>query len=361
MASEEEGFIVQSGRSYVFQVWVWEKDAVLGDFMGGIQRVVNESNGWGVGTYDAESAGYLNDGSLRAMDFICAGCGEVIAGDYTVTYEIRRTPLADLHAKSLRLVDPEPAPGSTDPNVCVTVENIGVADAGPFMTGVAINTTLVPGAVASLPGLAAGGTQESCIHTTFADTGAQQLDLIADVNHAVPESDETNNVVGQAIARAVPAPPAAAGPGAAQTEGPTNSGIVGPKSGVPGSGPVPSPAPGQADLLVSAIKINGQVPDGKNDCKDGKNLVSVIVKNAGAGKAASFAVRLDVEDVDGEPEVQSVNGLDAGKEREVRFENVRLKKGERQLTATVDPKKSVVESSEENNEQQVSARCSDAA
>ena len=41
---------------------------------------------------------------------------------------------------------------------------------------------------------------------------------------------------------------------------------------------MPSPSASQADLTVGAIKINGQVPDGKDDCKDGKNTVTVVVK-----------------------------------------------------------------------------------
>jgi hypothetical protein len=358
MVSEDEGLIVQSGRNYVFQVWVWEKDVEGGDFMGGIQRVVNESNGWGVGSYDAESAGLMPDGSLRVMDFICPGCGEVIAGDYTVTYEIHRTPLADLHAKSVRFVDPEPAPDSTDPNVCLTVENVGVAAAGPFTIGTAVDTAPLADGLGSLPGLAAGGTQESCVHATLPSSGAHQLDMIADVNHSVPESDETNNITGQSFARAVPQGPTGTGP--AQANGPTNSGIVAPKPSAPVLNAAPSPSPTQADLIVSAIKVNGQVPDGKNDCKDGKSSVSVVVKNAGAGKAERSTVRLTVDDADGDADEQSVNGLEAGKEREVRFENVRLKKGERQLTAIVDAKSSVGESNEENNEQKVTARCTDA-
>ena len=42
-----------------------------------------------------------------------------------------------------------------------------------------------------------------------------------------------------------------------------------------------------------------------------------------------------------------------GKEREVRFDDVRSKKGERKLTATVDPENAVAESNEDNNELKV--------
>ena len=52
---------------------------------------------------------------------------------------------------------------------------------------------------------------------------------------------------------------------------------------------------GQPDLVVSAVRVNGRVPDGKDDCKDGKNDVAVVVKNWGTTNAEKFAVRLAVD------------------------------------------------------------------
>jgi subtilase family serine protease len=105
--------------------------------------------------------------------------------------------------------------------------------------------------------------------------------------------------------------------------------------------------------------VNGRAPDGKDDCTDGKNDVTVVVKNAGAADAESFVVRLDVDDDQGGAEEKSVSGLDAGKEREVHFDDVGLKKGERKLAVTVDAKSSVAESDEGNNQRTVTARCTD--
>lgn len=85
----------------------------------------------------------------------------------------------------------------------------------------------------------------------------------------------------------------------------------------------------------------------------------MVVKNSGPSKAGSFVVRLEAGEAASDADDQSVNGLDPGKEREIRFEDVRLKKGDRQITATVDAKGSVAESNESNNQQTVSARCSD--
>jgi hypothetical protein len=60
---------------------------------------------------------------------------------------------------------------------------------------------------------------------------------------------------------------------------------------------------------VSAIRINSQTPDGKNDCETGKNDVAVLVKNGGGTSAGSFAVQLAVDGSDVARE--SVAKLDA--------------------------------------------------
>ena len=99
------------------------------------------------------------------------------------------------------------------------------------------------------------------------------------------------------------------------------------------------------------------MPDGKDDCKEGRNDVTVLVKNEGAASADGFAVRLLVDDDQAEAEEKTVSGLDAGKEQEVRFDDVRLRKGERTLTVATDAKNAVSESKEDNNERKVTATC----
>jgi subtilase family serine protease len=66
-------------------------------------------------------------------------------------------------------------------------------------------------------------------------------------------------------------------------------------------------------------------------------------------------VRLDADGDEAGDE--SVDGLEAGKEREVRFGDVRLKKGEHKLSATLDQKHVVAESNDENNERTAAATC----
>jgi subtilase family serine protease len=123
--------------------------------------------------------------------------------------------------------------------------------------------------------------------------------------------------------------------------------------------PMPSPTPDTAlPDLTGAIKVNGQEPDGKDDCKSGKNTVTVVVKNGGTADAGSIVVRLTVGGLNEKPE-QTVKGLAAGQEREVRFENVRLKKGEHLISASLDAKGEVAESNEDNNEPKATARCKD--
>ena len=57
--------------------------------------------------------------------------------------------------------------------------------------------------------------------------------------------------------------------------------------------------------------------------------------------------------------LRTVSSLDPGKETNVEFNRVELKKGQRQLTAAVDPHKLIAESSEDNNELKISVRCKD--
>lgn len=105
----------------------------------------------------------------------------------------------------------------------------------------------------------------------------------------------------------------------------------------------------QADLTIGAIKMNGQIPDDKDDCRDGKN--------AGTAEADDVAVRLAADGA--EAGTQAVKGLEAGKEREVRFEGVRLKKGEHTLTATL--KATGAKADADQGELKVTVHCKDAA
>lgn len=110
----------------------------------------------------------------------------------------------------------------------------------------------------------------------------------------------------------------------------------------------------QADLMIREIRINGQVPDGKDDCTVGKNTVSVVVRNAGPGDAGAFNVRLIV-DVEARDEM--IDGLGAGQEREVRFDGVALKKGAHIFKAVVGLDPAGTDPNRRNDELKIAVVC----
>jgi subtilase family serine protease len=67
-------------------------------------------------------------------------------------------------------------------------------------------------------------------------------------------------------------------------------------------------------------------------------------------------VRLVVDD---EATEKSVASLDAGKETTVRFDDLRLTKGEHRLAARVDATKAISEANEGNNELKVAVTCNE--
>jgi subtilase family serine protease len=163
-------------------------------------------------------------------------------------------------------------------------------------------------------------------------SGQHKLAAVVDEPRALTEYNETNNVLEVAY---TVTPPAAS--------------------------PVPTSAPSTArpNLIGTAITVNGRVPDGKDDCKDGKNAVSIRVKNIGAAEAGSFVVRLDVGGAPAVSAEQTVQKLAAGQEQEVRFSGVRFNQGEHLLYATVDDRGTVTESDESNNVVVANATCKD--
>jgi subtilase family serine protease len=84
--------------------------------------------------------------------------------------------------------------------------------------------------------------------------------------------------------------------------------------------------------------------------------VTVVVKNAGTGDAARFTARFSV---DGEDVDKTVDRLDSGQERELRFDGVQMKKGKHTLKAVANAEHAIAESREDNNELKVTATCKD--
>jgi subtilase family serine protease len=254
-------------------------------------------------------------------------------------------------------------PGDRDDLVCFTVQNRGVKSSAPFRVTIGIEgaTPLVPDIGAA--GLGAGETREQCTGGRLPDSGLHRLSVVVDGADTVPEMDERNNDLAVGLDR-TPAGQTRApgGPGVATTDtGDSTQSGGGPTIAGPATAPTGSTIgirSTQPDLTVDAVRVNGQVPDGKSDCKDGKNTVSVVVKNAGMARAGSFTVRLEVDG--GQAIEMDVPGLEATQEHEARFDDVRLKKGEHRLTVTVDSKNTVAEANEDNNVRTVTATCQNA-
>jgi subtilase family serine protease len=193
-----------------------------------------------------------------------------------------------------------------------------------------------------MPALGVGQTTQRCVSRSNLPPGQHMLSFIVDEARAIGEMNEHNNVYEHRI----PAlQSTAAGP----------QPLVGPAVANPSA---PAPTAAQADLAVKAVRVRGEEAGGPSDCDPGKNDVTVIVKNEGTGASGSFVVRVHMDDDDDEVE-EVVAALDPGKELELRFDDVRLKKGERKLTATADAKKAIAESDEDNNELRATVRCQD--
>ena len=320
--SRELGFPVFPGRQYAvrFEMEEWDETsdtpASLDDHMGYVTHLLDDGeHGLGVGTHTRRSV--RGDG--------------VSPGDFVVTYEIRRVPLPDLVPVSIKVDD---LPGSAKKQVCMTIVNRGDVLAGPFVVNLSVDGKVPADGLYTVGVLGAGLDYLTCVVTTLPTSGQFELAAVVDKARAVNEYNEANNVHRQTFTATSSSSSSSSSTSTSQGQG-----------------------QGQADLVVSAIRVRDQVPDGKDDCKDGKNPVVVVVKNGGTGKAEQLAVRLKVDG--GEAVEETVDSLEAGQERQVRFDEVRLKKGEHTLTATVAAKSAVAEANEDDNDLKVTARCQD--
>jgi hypothetical protein len=308
----DSGYPLTSYQRYTVSVHLWEKDPLgAWDDLGDLEIEVNKENGWGIGAYP------------------------VWSGDnYQIGLEIIPSPLPDLQVSNIKILD---LPGSAKKLVCMGIQNIGGVDAGSFevvLDVVPSDGGALTSANAFAGGLRARDGGEMCVETALPAAGEHELRAAANPVAVIREFNHLNNFFKQPYT----APKASSAPT-----------------------PTPSPAQAQAraDLSVSAIRVDGHVPDGNDDCKDGRNAVAVVVKNGGAADAGDFAVQLVVDGDSGAAKEEPVADLATGQEREVRFDDIRLKKGEHTLTALADGKGAVAESKEDNNEKKVTANCKD--
>jgi hypothetical protein len=321
-SSVDGGYPVRKGHTYGVKVAMWELDTFSdNDLMGERQIVLTEANGWGTtqGTFDLQSV-----------------MGDRF-GDFKVHFEIRSVDLPDLKPVAIKTTD---QPGTDKQRVCMTVHNAGLRTAGAFQVALRIDGDIPNDAVATIPQLARDGYTDGCIQTRLPTSGKHTLSMLIDAPNRVLELNETNNVSEQAYT----APAKQTSASSDQPDSTTDAALP--------------------DLTVRAIKVNDQVPDGKRDCKDGKNDIAVVVKNVGDGDAESFTVRLVLDDDQDHVQEQTAGaGLDAGKESSVTFRGVRLRKGTHNLTATASASTDISESDSESNQAhnalKVTVRCSD--
>ena len=313
--SVELGYSLYRGHVYGLGFEMREHDDLTeNEDMGERRIVLTAENGWAIGTH-----------SLRSSR-------NGVQGDFTIDFEVRPVSLPDLRPVNITV---DNLPNSPKQHVCAPVQNVGTGEAGPFLVSFYADGVALPGGEPVLPRLASADSSVLCIDTQLA-AGPHQLRAVVDGPDRVVEFNETNNVIEQTYTA------------------PAQAGSATPEQTSTGK-PAATTGAAQADLTVSAIKVNGQVPDGKDDCKDGKNVVAVVVKNGGAAKADAVAVRLAVDGA--EVGAQSVASLEPGKEREVRFADVSLKKGTHALTAVADPTKVITEANADNNELKVTVAC----
>lgn len=234
--SEGAGYPVFSGAPYLFRLDLWELDwGGSLEFMGSVILMLREEDGWGVGTYEVR--GLFERG------------GKYFVTDYEAWIEIRRTPLPDLVPTAIRVVEVVGVSGIG--KICMSVVNAGWEPAGPSSLTLAVDKADHRIGTVNVGGLGIGETKEGCVIPPLSVdlSGLHGLFAIADEAGAVPELDELNNEFFRVIDRR------------------------------PTPTPTATPIPALADLTVSAIRVRGREPDGKDDCKDGKNDIAVVVKN----------------------------------------------------------------------------------
>jgi len=286
------------------------------DYMGTAEMLIDEGNNWGIGSHSL----------LGSKDY---------GADFSIDFEIRQPDLPDLtplHAIPRRLDDGRYV-------ICASAVNRGEAAAGPFSMMLYLDRATI--GTYDVVGLAPSEFVDHCFLIDDPTFGTKESATRVVVNpvtgpggeRALGESDFANNIQDETFpafrALTGQAPAASTAPGIITDPGPAG-GTTGP-----------------IDLRPTAIRVRGSDASGNNDCDPGANTVTVEVQNRGSAAVGSFTVRLAV---DSNPAGEvTVDGLQAGQERQAIFNGVSLKKGSHELTARVDSKSGVAETDEDNN------------
>jgi subtilase family serine protease len=280
--------------------------------------------------------------------------GKPEGGDFKIYFEIRPVALPDLQPLTIATYD---LVGTSKKLACTQVFNAGKADAGPFNAVLELDGTYLPYSATTAGKLDARMVADLCSEVEMPTNGQHTLRAVIDNTGNVVEINETNNTHEQEYTGAPSEP---SGSTTAPEASPESTPTPSPKAS-PTATPPSRPSEGKPDLTVTSIKLNGQVPDGKADCKDGKNTLAVRVKNSGEADAGTFTVWVSETTADVELGKREVAGLKAGQEQELRFEDVKLKKGPHTIAALADLNNRVSEQDENNNQLEIGASCSGGA
>jgi hypothetical protein len=321
------GVPVYRGQRYRLIIIGQDQDTVPGfdDFMGRVDRIISEGDNWIAPPHTQRAI----------MDDSGKGQGE--PGKFSVEYEIRRIPLPDLEPTAIKVLQ---LAGSPDDVVCMSVLNRGSENAGPFEVWLTVDGAIPPLGKTEAGQLPSGQFGELCVNVKLPETGTYNLSAIVDWPRGTFEENDTNNRFDL------------------RYTAPQNA---------TGGAPTPTPSPGtqQADLFASGISVKGEQSGGTSGCDPGRNDITVFIKNLGGAPATNFIVHLqakpDDKDDDDVSEEKPVTTLNPGSDQEVHFDDVNLKRGFYDLKATVDSKKSVSESDEDNNEFKLTVNCQSAS
>jgi hypothetical protein len=203
--------------------------------------IVLRHRNWHIGSHDYRSWGEDYDDGTRHRQW-----------NSSVRYDIRPEPLPDPGPTEINVLK---LAGTTDDTVCVALENSGSQNATPFKVTLLANDVHLPGTTMEAGQLPAGRKAELCTPAKLPVSA--RLVAIVDETQAVTQYNETNNWAD--FQHRAPQP--LVEPGTTQ------------------------PNASQPDLTPRSLRVKGKEPSGQNDCDPGKNDVTVVVKNDGAGSA----------------------------------------------------------------------------
>lgn len=352
-----EGLDLYPGMSVLIEVKGKDSDPFSDDNLGSFRETFDESQNWGIGPEHQSYSDNVGD---------VIGCGLFGCPDspgFRVDYEIVPAPLPDMVIGDIRVGN---FADNGDDIVCVTAANVGPEPAGASSPTAGSYTLrfYVDGAVPrngetrEVGPLPPGGAHEWCFQTTIA-AGQHVFSATVDEAREISEMNELNNSKGivDTIARRgpggrpLPIAPIGEGPGLIDT---------GPEpTPTPTATPTRTPLPAQADLLPLNPRVEGKEPSGENDCDPGRNDVTVRVNNQGTANAGQFTVVLLVDGDQEDGGQETVQSLGSAQQRDVQFDDVRLRKGTHQLTVKVDSENRIGESNEDNNQLDFSVSCSE--